>query len=363
MGIDADRLVDDIYEASFIPELWPNMLDRISSLSDMIGGVLFAAGRDGVKWLATDSVDPVMKGFVEQGWISRNSRASRAFAMGYPGFVNDQDMYSEEELAVEPMYVEYFRPLGLGWAAGTVIPAPSGDLIVFDFEQRFEKGPISRQVLAQLDEFRPHLARSALTSARLGLERARSAVVAFNQIGLPAAIVTRTARVVAANTLLEAMKEQVRFLARDRISFVSKQSQILLTQGLDQCGRNRKATLSIALPALEEARPAVAHIIPLQGRSHDIFASGDAVLLITPLTKPSMPQADILAGLFDLTPAEAKVARAAAGGLTAEAMARASALSPETVRTQIKAVLAKTGARRMVELSALLASTGAIGFT
>ena len=363
MPLDPATLVDDIYEAAFIPEFWPTILDRMSSLTDTFGAVLFAAGRDGVKWLATESVDPVMRGFVEAGWINRNTRAARTLEKRYPGFVNDYDMYSEEELKVEPMYVEYFRPLGLGWAAGTVIPAPSGDIIVIDFEQRFEKGPINRQVLHQMDEFRPHLARAALTSARLGLERARGAVSAFEVIGLPAAIVTRTGRVIAANSLIEAMKTQVQFLARDRLSFMHKPSQVLLAQGLEQCGLNQKATLSIALPATFEIPPAVAHIVPLHGRSHDIFTRGDAVVLITPLSTPLIPQADILAGLFDLTPAEARVARAAAGGQTAEALARSFAVSPETVRTQIRAVLAKTGAPRLVDLASLLASIGAIGFT
>ena len=45
---------------------------------------------------------------------------------------------------------------------------------------------MERAVIQQLDELRPHLARSALLSARLQLERARVASETLAVIGLPA---------------------------------------------------------------------------------------------------------------------------------------------------------------------------------
>ena len=41
--------------------------------------------------------------------------------------------------------------------------------------RRTERGPFERAVVQKLDGLRPHLARSALMSARLQLERARIA--------------------------------------------------------------------------------------------------------------------------------------------------------------------------------------------
>ena len=68
-----------------------------------------------------------------------------------------------------------------------------------------------------------------------------------------------------------------------------------------------------------------------------------------------MPDAELIAGLFDLTPAEARVARGVAEGLTLDAIGNKASISRETVRSQLKAVLAKTGVNRQADLAALLA--------
>ena len=70
-----------------------------------------------------------------------------------------------------------------------------------------------------------------------------------------------------------------------------------------------------------------------------------------------VPTAEVLQGLFDLTPAEARVARAIAERRTVEAIAGMLGVSRETVRTQLKSVLAKTGMARQADLAALLAAT------
>ena len=69
----------------------------------------------------------------------------------------------------------------------------------------------------------------------------------------------------------------------------------------------------------------------------------------------AVPGATVLQGLFDLTPAEAKVAKAIAHGDTSAAIAAASGASLATIRNQVAAVLAKTGLSRQADLVGLLA--------
>ena len=38
-----DDLIDRSYESSFVPELWPGILDVLCDIADARGGVLFAA--------------------------------------------------------------------------------------------------------------------------------------------------------------------------------------------------------------------------------------------------------------------------------------------------------------------------------
>lgn len=98
----------------------------------------------------------------------------------------------------------------------------------------------------------------------------------------------------------------------------------------------------------------IAHLVPIKRAAHDIFAGAFSVLVVTPLAAPQSPSEDLLNGLFDLTPAEARVARSIVDGKTVESLASNLGLSRETVRTQLKSVLAKTGTDRPSELIHLL---------
>ncbi|MFL5282677.1 MAG: helix-turn-helix transcriptional regulator [Rhodopila sp.] len=58
--------------------------------------------------------------------------------------------------------------------------------------------------------------------------------------------------------------------------------------------------------------------------------------------------------MFDLTAAEARVARALASGEVVDAIAATDGTSPNTVRTHVRSVLGKTGCHRQADLVALL---------
>ena len=72
------------------------------------------------------------------------------------------------------------------------------------------------------------------------------------------------------------------------------------------------------------------------------------------MTRPQAPPVELVQSLFDLTPAEARVARSLASGKTVEAIATEGGVSLNTVRTHVRHVLAKTGCERQAEVVALL---------
>ncbi len=67
------------------------------------------------------------------------------------------------------------------------------------------------------------------------------------------------------------------------------------------------------------------------------------------------PRVELLRNLFGLTRAEAEVARALSGGATKRAVAAARGLREVTVRTQVRAILEKTGAANLRDLERMLA--------
>lgn len=67
-----------------------------------------------------------------------------------------------------------------------------------------------------------------------------------------------------------------------------------------------------------------------------------------------VPSADILSGLFDLTPAETRFAMALAAGRSPKAAAREVGVTENSGRTYLARIFAKTGTHRQSELISLL---------
>jgi DNA-binding CsgD family transcriptional regulator len=99
----------------------------------------------------------------------------------------------------------------------------------------------------------------------------------------------------------------------------------------------------------------------MRREARDIFAGIGAMIVATRVEAPRLPFADLLGGLFDLTPAESRLARAIAGGVTIQAYAATAMVSAETVRTQLKSVMSKTGTHRQTDLVRLLVATTPLG--
>ena len=354
-----DELVDRIYEAAVIPDLWPDVLDRLSRFARCFGGTFISvdSSRE-VRYLVSDSLEQLMAAFIRGGWDKRNVRFERLAPKKHPGFISELDVFTEDEIRHHPYYTEFLRPNGGGWACGTIITSPSGDDLVFNLERAYDDGPIERSVCDGLDRLRPHLARASLISSRLRLQRARAMTETLGLLGLPAAVLRRDGRMLAANAAFEGLRKQLVFGAFDGIALAHRSSDHLLREALTQLNVDGAETgsRSIPIPALDGEPPMIAHLVPVRREANDIFSRASSILLVTPLSAPSAPAEDVLQGLFDLTPAEARIAHGIVRGDTVERLAAAFGLSRETVRTQLKAAMQKTGTSRQAQLVGLLAN-------
>ena len=350
------QLVDKIYESCFAPQIWPEVLDELGRIADAPGASLFVSKGDVMHWVASPEPRQRAEQVVKEGWLFRGQIVPRLFALRLPGFLIDVDYFTPEELDREPIYRDVWRPQGVGWGMGTAIPMPTGENATFILSRRTELGPFERASANRLDELRPHLARSVLISARLQLERARVAGEALAAIGVPALVCDETGKVLAANSLIEAMTAYVRWRAFDRVSLKDVGADRLLRDAIAMIDSDsRSGVRSFPVRDAHAETTMVAHVIPIRLSARDIFLRCAAVLAMTPVTAPQAPPVELVQALFDLTPAEARVARSLASGKTVEDIAADGGVSLSTVRTHVRGVLAKTGCDRQVEVVALLA--------
>ncbi len=350
--MDEEKFISDIYEAGGAPELWDHILDRLAEIASAEGSLLFAVNAGVTAWRSSRAILPTVSEWLSTDWVNRNSRAQRLIPLKEPRFLTDLDAFSLEELDKDPFYAEFLRPRGLGWCVGTAIHSPSADTIVFSIERAFAKGPVEPEIVSRLDRLRPHLARAALFSSRLGLEKARATVDALARLGLPAAVCNETGRVVATNGRFEQCAPAIVIGARDTLQFSGQKAGALFAEGL----ASRRIARSLPISKASGKPAFILHMMPLVGAARDVFSSASWVVFATFLSPSKAPDLELLQGLYDLTPAEARIAERITAGLDIQAISAQLDISPHTVRAHMKAVFTKTGVRRQAELVSLLAT-------
>lgn len=224
----------------------------------------------------------------------------------------------------------------------------------FDLDRAYEDGPVSAREVDSLDALRPHLARAAVLSARLAFEKAKAMTNALRSVGLAGAVLGKRGQLIVANDKFERLIGNVFHDHRERLALRNLVVDRLFADGLQKIlSGSFAATLSIPIPAFEQ-QPLIVHVVPVCGVAHDIFSQATAVLYVTLVGGPEAPAADVLSALFDLTSAEAIVARELVAGHYLARIAGRSGRSRETVRSQLKSIFKKTGTRRQTELVCLL---------
>ncbi|WP_055049278.1 helix-turn-helix transcriptional regulator [Devosia sp. A16] len=351
-----DDLIDRIYEAGAVPELWPVVLEELAGVGQVSGTVLFAVREQAVHWTSSAGLYEMSKGYFDAGYPARDDRTARLLAYDHPGFVTDLDVFTREEWEADPIRREYFVPRGYGWGVATGVKVPTGDLLIFHGERHLEDGPVERAVVERLDLLRPHLARAALMSARIAFARAQGTVSAMEMVGLPAAVLGARGAAIATNSLLERLNPAVVLSRPDRLGFTNTGADRILVAALQatEAGLHQGLARSIPIPAAEGGVPMVAHLLPIRASAREVFTGAAAILLMTPVGPRELPDVAVIQGLFDLSPAEARVARALGSGMTIAQIATTTGASVATVRNQVQAVFDKTGMHRQAELVGLL---------
>src|SRR5579871_894999 len=358
------RLVDRIYECAFVPDLWPEILAELVQLGGALSGWLCISNGNVVRWTASsEQARSDLRPLMESGWIPRSERFNRLLRAKQTGFIPDDTLYSSpEEMRNDPAYRDMLYPRGMGWSSATAIALPTGDDMVISLERAYDQGSASPAVLETLNAVHSHLARASLVSARMQLERARAASQALALLGIPALVFADNGKVLAANELIEALSGFILWRANDRITLRDARADALLRDAIATADQDDTPSVR-SFPVRIAGSAMIAHVVPIRGSARDILFRCAAMLMLTPVTRPEAPSVELIRSLFDLTPAEARVARGLAAGQTVNVMAADSGTSTNTVRTHVNAVLTKTGFSRQSDVVALLNGLRPPGFT
>jgi DNA-binding CsgD family transcriptional regulator len=131
--------------------------------------------------------------------------------------------------------------------------------------------------------------------------------------------------------------------------YLNGMSDELRRKMLDGVRRRLMKDDRLVLLPRDNEQPLIAHLDTGGGGS-----PADRALSLTDLHDFPVPHEDALRLIYDLTPAEARLAQAITRGDSLEEIAMSLGIKMPTARTQLASIFAKTGTRRQAKLVAIL---------
>jgi DNA-binding CsgD family transcriptional regulator len=180
---------------------------------------------------------------------------------------------------------------------------------------------------------------------------------ALNNVLLHAVAVDRFGCVLDVNHAAEAIFDSYLCIRNRRLASGDLQTSSSLEKLIERLRATPEDTALQSDPVVVR-RPdrgdIVIHALPVHGAARTPFL-GARALLIFASTEPKLSaKPELLANLFELTPAEAKLASIMSEGLSPEQAAARLGISHNTARNQLRAVFTKTATHRQSKLVALL---------
>jgi DNA-binding CsgD family transcriptional regulator len=350
-----DALVERIYEAAALPSLWPELLSDVAGYAGTSSAAVVVSSPG--QWLGhtvSPEIAEAVNSYLASPYSLESRTLPRLLAAQHPGFLTERDLFTEKEFAADAFYQHLFAPNGFVGGAATSIMLPAGEIGIVQLMAREGSARFDAAAIGRLDALRPHLARSLHLTSRWRLQELRAMTNALELIGLPAAVLAEGARTISANTLVQGLQPYVRWGANDRLRLVDDRADKLLLATLAQVrSAGAPAAKSFPIRSADARSVTLMHVAPIVRQSRDLFGHGLALATIVPVSA-SAPDPQVIQSLFDLTPAEASIATGLLQGLSVRHIAATRGVSEQTVRVQVRSVLAKTGASRQAEFVALM---------
>lgn len=356
-------LADRLYEAALVPELWTETCERLAIEAGSATAAIFTFDAEGNhRYVATPNIADVYEQFARSELRFKNIRPQRAMEKFPFSFCRDIDFLTPEELEQDVILKEFIQPAGMQWEAGYGFQEPTGHTIIIALMKARGHDNFSNEDIARLNALKPDLARAAYMSSRLAFTEARSMTETLSMLGLPSAVIGDGGQVILMNDELEALAPRIRTGSGDRLVLEGAGARALLDEAIERYkSQTMPVVQSLPMVSREELPPLILHLLPIRRAARDIFSRSMAVLAVTQVGQVGPPDMRVLCGLFDLTPAEAKVARGIAMAQTPEMVAASLNISLETARSHLKRIMQKTGTTRQAELVLLLSGLNAPG--
>jgi DNA-binding CsgD family transcriptional regulator len=362
-----DRLLDLIYDAATEQELWRPVLTEIADRTGSQSAALLrqSAPTGQLHFCYNGRMDEACNRAYAARHV-RNPVAAGMRSRHVGRIVLSDEIVPLRSLRKTLFFDEVLRPQDIAHTALIALAAKGEFMTALNLCRSARQGPLDTDGRGLIEHIVPHICRSIRLGLRLdgygALQRAEFHVL--DRLSAGVVLLDRRARILYANAAARALGSDDGPL-RLRNATIAAQSP---SDSQRLSALVRMALLGAPEGSMSVPRPGDGSLLTILvssvrgrdiGRFADLGMADAAVLLfiVDPASCGGIPLVWIM-DAYGLTPAEARVALAASSGLTIPETAHRLNVSPNTVKTHLRKVFAKTGTNRQAELARLMASIG-----
>jgi len=364
MDISSSVLLS-VYDAALSDQHWPRALGAFAGHIGSLGAILIAVDQVGLPFQieqATYAMDQVRYYFDNYGHYDVPAMSGRLAEMPPFTLVRDCDVWGDVTQLEDRADYKWLREnIGARCRAGVRLSTNKGwmDLLALQFEKPWDQQ--SSALAPPLQELLPHLAKAVEINRQFSILRARyqAALAALDYIRIGSCVLSDSGHVILANSearRIHDLGDGFQFSRAGSIACLSSQTTAALAEKIRDViataeGAGTESEVVLLAERKSGARPFIIELAPLRDSLGELENGlHGALLFVVDPENHGAISTERLCRLFALTDAEAEVCRHMIGALSAQEIAEIRNVAEDTVRSQFKAVYAKTGVRRRADL-------------
>lgn len=356
----ANAIISLLYEATLDPMAWSSALDLLAKSLHAVGASYFVwdSERQCPNFWCAVGHDEVMQQRYLAHYSLLDPTLDAVMDANVGEVVFSRLLFPERYIQHSEYFQDYLLPAGIGNVIGGKIMADGTSTGFFSVQQSIGAGRAAEQEQSLIGSITPHLVRAAKIHWRMAAlhKQALSLQIALTSINLPVLIIDGAQRVHFMNSAADRLlKSSTALMIRsERLFCNNPNTDRNLTQVVRQAtGDSHCESGALRIPNGTENH--LMTFVPIPEIQSASIHSGRLTLAVAFPGTPSTEEfSRLIAAMFELTPAEKKLACHLVVGDSLSEIAEKNQLSRETVRSQLRSLFDKTGTNRQAQLVMLL---------
>lgn len=357
-------LIETLYQAVLHPEALENFCSALNSATTSHLGAIFLQDylRPGGKYLASCGFDQALTERYDRDFAGKNILMGLAERNMRPGLVCVSDDYiTASEWSKAEYYNEFVKPQDGFHVAGGCIAYEHGVSAMITFGRSRSAGPFDSSQLDLIRLLLPHLRNVLELQRRVGFLDLRSEIgwQIVDRLQFAVLCVTEAMLICFANERargLMTVRDGI-FERAGRLTAMDRRDSERLNRLCAQCARQEAPRGGAVCIQRKVHRPALTgYVCPIDFRDTPpgLFERPIAIVILTDPSHEPDGIEEALRVYFGITPAEARVAMRIIRGMSLKGIADDLCVSVNTVKSQLKQLMHRTGTTRQSEFVACL---------